>query len=130
LRGDSFTGTTRNFRLLRDYFNAEGNMDDPLAGSGAEFVFVAIDSGILPRGEEIGFRGDLEDAIADRLGSHHSGEAMGGACGTELSYIDLIIYDGARSLQHIRDVLIERGLPEGTGIHFFAKGNEGRRIFL
>ena len=58
LRGDVVTGTTMHSRLINDYLTAEGELEDPLVGTGADFVFVAFDAGILPKGDEAGARGE------------------------------------------------------------------------
>ena len=50
--------------------------------------------------------------------------------GHENFYIDLLLLDGDRSLQTVIKLLKEFDLPTGTAIHYFAKGNEGRRYFL
>ena len=129
-RCDTFSGITRNFRLIREYFRSDGEMEDPIEGTGAEFVYVSFTSEILPKGDEVGYRGGLEDDLAARLQRETSGEVLGGACGTEQSYIDVLIYDGDHSLALIHNFLVEQGLPPGTAIQFFASGNEGRRLFL
>jgi len=128
LRSDVFAGSTSHFRLVTEYIEAEGNYEDPLENTGAEFVFIALDSKILPKGNEIHFRAEIEDAIEESL--RDSGQLIGGASGVDYSYIDLLLFDGDRSLAIVKEVLLEQNLPEGTGIHFFAQGNEGRRIFL
>ncbi|MEM1442206.1 MAG: hypothetical protein AAGF67_07680, partial [Verrucomicrobiota bacterium] len=130
LRGDVIAGTAANMRLVREYQNAEGIFEDPLSGTGAEYVFVALDRTILPAGEEVDFRCDLEDAIDNSLRENHAGRTLGGASGTTSAYLDVLIYDRDRSMNLIEAILRERSLPEGTGIHFFASGNEGRRVFL
>ena len=130
LRADVFAGTTRNFMLIREFAEADGQMEDLIPDTGAEFVFITIDSKILPSGEEIAFRGSIEDKLEERLKADLSGDLLGGASGTNYSYIDLVIYDGDRSLKLIHETLVEKQLPSGTSIHFFAKGNEARRIVL
>ncbi len=129
-RGDVFVGSTRDFKLIREYLEAEGQLDDPIGGTGAEFCYVAIDAAILPKGGEMDFRGAIEDALEQRLHPVGSGQVLGGATGTNHCYIDLLLFDGARSLATVMEVLREQRLPTGTALHFFAKGNEGRRMFL
>ncbi len=130
LRSDTVTGTVRNMALINKYLNSHGEMEDELEGSGAEFVFVAFDSAVLPDGEETDFRAGIEDRLEDVLMKEKSGLILGGAIGRNLTYMDLLIFDGDRSLQLIKDELIRQELPAGTTIHFFASGNEGRRVIL
>jgi hypothetical protein len=63
LRGDIAIGQTRQPRLINEYLQAEGRLKDPLAGTGAEYVFVSFDQGILPKGKQVDARGAIEDAL-------------------------------------------------------------------
>ncbi len=130
LRGDVFVGSTANFSLIRDYGNAEGELDDPLKGTGADYIFVSFDNTILPKGNEAHARGEMEEALEVVLEPAASGRVFGGAYGTKNAYIDLMIYDGSNSLEIVKRVLRERKLPAGTEIHFFAKEKRGHRIVL
>jgi hypothetical protein len=130
LRADIITGTTSHMAIVNEYARAEGNMSDPLAGTGADFVFVAFDSGILPKGQEIDFRGGIEEALSRALEADKSGRVLGGACGKQNTYIDLLLFDGRSSLEIVRRVLAEGGLPSGTSINYFAKEKRGHRLVL
>ena len=129
-RGDIFVGTTSNFPLVTAYLDSEGELADPLDGTGADFVYVSIDASILPAGGQAAARGELEDALEEALQSDFSGMLLGGAHGTQNAYIDLMIFDGNESLAIVQRVLRERKLPAGTEIHFFAKEKRGHRIVL
>jgi hypothetical protein len=50
-RHDIIAGTTAHFRLVTDFSKAQGKLADPLAGTGADFVYVAFDASILPQGD-------------------------------------------------------------------------------
>ena len=50
--------------------------------------------------------------------------------GRKNAYIDLLIFDGAESLNLVRDVLLRQRLPASTTIRFFAKEKAGRVIPL
>ncbi len=130
LRSDTVAGTVCNMPLINEYLNSHGKMEDQIEGSGAEFVFVAFDSAILPDGEQTDFRAKIEDCLEDALVPEKSGRVLGGAIGNNLTYIDLLIFDGDHSLALIKEELIRQELPAGTTVHFFASGNEGRRIVL
>lgn len=130
LRGDIITGTTVHPRLLNEYLVAEGELSDPLAGSGADYVFVAFDMRILPKGQQVAVRGGIEDALDDNLRRNHSGRLLGGAFGVENAYIDLLLFDGEQSVEIVRRVLQEQNLPTGTAIHYFAKEKRGHRVVI
>jgi hypothetical protein len=121
LRGDIIIGQTIQPRLNGEYLKAEGRLKDPLAGTGADYIFVSFDVGILPEGKQVEARGVIEDALDGALRAEHRGRLLGGALGTKLAYIDLLIYDGAASLDIVRQILKELQLPAGTSINFFAE---------
>lgn len=129
-RADVIAGSTRHLTLLGEHLEAEGNMDDPLEGLGADFVFVQFDAAFLPEGEETAARGNIEDALEAALEAANAGITLGGAHGTRFAYVDLLLFDGERSLNLVRDVLVREGLPKGTAIEFFAKSQRTRRISL
>jgi hypothetical protein len=81
LRGDIVTGTTMHPRLINEYLNAEGELEDPLKGTGADYVFVAFDSRILPAGKEANARGEIEDTLDKALKASDGGRLLGGCLG-------------------------------------------------
>jgi hypothetical protein len=105
-------------------------LSDPLAGSGADYIFVSFDKSILPEKGEVAARDEIEDALGDALKAAFSGRVLGGAMGSNRAYIDLMLYDGSTSLEIVHRMLIEKKLPVGTEIHFFAKEKRGHRIVL
>jgi hypothetical protein len=109
---------------------AEGNLPDPLAGAGADYVFVSFDARILPDGKQSETRGVIEDALDDALRTAHSGRLLGGAHGLQFAYIDLLLFDGRNSLELVERVLREHKLPTGTTIKFFAQEKKGQTIVL
>ena len=129
-RGDIYTGTTSHYSLVKDYIDAEGELEDPLAGKGADFVYVAFDVSILPHGEQVAMRGRIEEALDVALKADVSGQVLGGATGRNFAYIDVLIFDGAASLTIMQRVLREQRLPAETTINFFAKQKRGRQIML
>ena len=130
LRGDIVIGTTANTKLVNQYLEANGQMDDPLADTGADYVFIAFDASFLPQGQEVAARGEIEDSLEAALRPESSGRLLGGALGRQNAYIDLLIYDGAESLRLIEQVIREKGLPSGTSINYFAHSKRGHRIVL
>ena len=101
LREDILTGTTRHLKLIQD-FPMETN---PLGKIGVEYVMVAIPMSLLPDGEQVAARGEVEDALEAALGRERSGEVLGGATGLENAYIDLVLYDAGRSRSLVKSVL-------------------------
>jgi hypothetical protein len=130
LRGDIIAGTTINDRLVNEYLAAKGDLSDPLAGTGADYVFISFDRKTLPAGEEVNARGRIEDALEQALTSQNLGRLVGGAMGTNHAYIDLMLFDGQRSLGTVVDVLKQRKLPGGFSINYFAKEKRGHRVVV
>jgi len=127
LRGDIITGGTTHPQLLNDYLKAADELEDPLKGTGADYVFVAFDARILPVGNQAHARGEIEDALDEALKASHSGRLLGGALGRENGYIDLLLLDGAASREIVMGVLRDRNLPAGSSVNYFAKEKRGHR---
>jgi len=130
LRDDVITGSTSNYRLIQEYLDAEGELSDPLAGTGADYVFVSFDAKFRPDGKQSEARGVIEDALAEAMKSDSNGRLLGGAFGTQNAYIDLLLFDGSNSLETVRRVLKDQNLPSGTSINYFAKEKRGHKIVL
>jgi hypothetical protein len=130
LRGDILVGQTANPNLIQDYLQNDGQLDDPLAGTGADYVFVAFPANFLPEGQQSEARGVIEDALSAALTAAQSGRLLGGAFGRQNAYLDLLLWDGQRSLELVTNVLREQNLPAGTAIHFFAQDKRGQRVVL
>ena len=130
LRGDIVAGTTVNFPLINQYTNAQGDMKDTLAGTGADYVFVTFAASILPPGLQVEIRAQIEDALDAALRSSASGRSLGGATGTMNAYIDLLLFDGPAGIEIIKSILREKGLPAGSSINYFAKEKRMCRIAI
>ena len=130
LRDDIFVGSTTLLDLLANYEDAEGDMEDPLAGTGADYVFVSIDAKFFPRGQEVETRDVIESALESALNSEQSGRILGRAFGTQFAYLDLMLFDGENSVKIVERVLREQNLPAGTAINFFAKERNKQRVEL
>lgn len=130
LRGDIVTGSTVHPRLINEYLAADGDLEDPLKGTGADYIFIAFDARVLPAGSEATARGEIEDALDQALEASTSGRVLGGAWGRTNAYIDLLLFDGPSSVETVLRVLRERALPEGSTINYFAKEKRGHRIVL
>jgi hypothetical protein len=129
-RGDLIILTTSVPLLLHEYMEAEGDLADPLEGTGADYIYVALEKGFFPQGRETEKRGELEDALDDALRPGGRGRVIGGGLGRDFGYVDLLIFDGARSLETVRSTLQNVPVPSGTMIEFFAREKRTHRIAL
>jgi hypothetical protein len=129
-RGDIFVGSTSVIRLIDEFMEADGQMKDPLAGTGADYVYIAFDASILPKGKEADGRGEIEDALTAVLEPAGSGRHVGGAMGRRFAYIDLLLFDGANSIALVLETLRRLRLPKGTSINYFAHEKRGHRVVL
>jgi hypothetical protein len=129
-RGDIIAGTTCNMTLLDEFLQSEDRLEDPLAQTGADYLFVKFDASILPEGKQVEVRAKIEDALQESLLAARSGRHLGGALGIRFAYIDLMIFDGGSSLDLIRETLCGQSLPKGTSVEFFAKVKRDQPIVL
>lgn len=118
LRKDIIAGTTRHFRLVRDYPLDE----NPLSELGAEFVMAVFPASRLVRGQEVDGRGKIEDALTEALKGGAAGEVLGGAIGLTNAYIDLALYDGSRSRKIVGEILDRCGLGGSWRLEPFVMG--------
>ena len=68
-------------------------------------AYIAIDSSVFPDGTQVEVRGKIEDALSEVLEKESSGRTLGGAYGSEHSYIDLLLFDGDNSRRIVETVL-------------------------
>lgn len=127
-RSDLITLSTVVPWLCHEYEKAEGRLEDPLAGTGADYLYLAIPRVFFPKGREVLKRGEVEDALDSALKGMTSGRCIGAGLGSERGYVDLLIFDGERSVEIILETLEAFDLPEGTTIEYFAKEKATNRI--
>lgn len=97
-RGDTLVGQTTISNVVFEFMENEGRLpEDPLEETGAEFIYIAIDSDVFPEGSQADVRGNIEDTLDEALEAERSGQVLGGAFGINQSYIELILFDGANS---------------------------------
>ena len=130
LRGDIIIATTRNSSLFEEYICSEGALEDPLAGTGADYLFITMDASQLPPAQRLEFREAVEASLDKRLKSDSNGRLLGNASSKCNSYIDLLIFDGVASINSVRSALEEQNVPPGTAINYFAREKRGHRIVL
>jgi hypothetical protein len=107
-RRDTVVGSSVIAGIVMDYIDNGGKLDeDPIAGTGAELVYIAIDGEVFPDGQQADVRGNIDGAISESLQTNVSGETLGGAFGVHESYIELLLFDGERSRE-----ILERTLSD------------------
>lgn len=95
LRYDVIIGSTCLDSIVADYYNDSTEIFDHVNSFGAQVVFIAFRNPDDTEGNDIlNLRHDIEDRISDEiLVPMKLGQVIGGASGTDNSYIDLIVYD-------------------------------------
>lgn len=119
-RSDTVAGATSNFRLLGDYFENSGQIEDPLEGTGASFVYLHLERPILPAGNEVDFRAEIEEKLDQQLRAQALGRVFGGATGVSGAYIDVLITDGQNSKAAIQEVMTSMGVGEHYSVENFS----------
>ena len=129
-RSDTIIGSTTHWKLIQEFLGAEGDLENPLLGLGAEYVYVEFPTSVLPQGEEATFRGEIADRIEDLLVQEATGHGIGGAFGAKNSYIDFLLFDPDRGLQIIQEEMAKLQLAGGSAIQFFASEKQNQTIVI
>lgn len=129
-RGDLMTLNTSVPNLFRDHRKGKGQLEDPLADSGADYLYLSIPKCYFPKGEELDKRAELEDAMESALAPCGSGKCTGGGLGVDHCYVDLLIFDGNRSIGIIMKALEPFQLPKGSTLEYFAIEKRNKRLNL
>lgn len=129
-RSDLLTLTTATPVLFQEHREAKGKLKDPLENTGADYLYVSIPKDFFLPGQEVDMRYKLQASLDAVLGSQASGRCIGGGMGLQQVYVDLLVFDGQRSLDLIVDTLRTGNFPKGTTIDYFAKEKAGNRIRL
>lgn len=119
LRSDVFTISSSYPDLVLEYLNRGGAMEDPVEENGATFVFLDIPRSFFPAGEETHLRGEIEDAINERLTVAASGALIGGSAGQLAMYSDFVLFDSNTSVEIIRQAMVDLKLPSGSSLNYF-----------
>lgn len=123
-RSDTKFGNTCNMQLVGDYFESRGDHPNLLAGSHADYVYISFPTCLLPAGEEINFRTEIEDELNKLLIENKTGRCIGSAFGSEKNYLDFIIFDGSQSLEILINGTLNSKIPSGCEVHFWASENK------
>lgn len=130
-RFDTISGMSGCWPTLLNFLEDPDQFADPFREFHAEWVYLSFPTSILPRGSEVDARETMAEAIADALAAEHGGIMLGGSLGTNRACIDLLIFDGQRSQQIIRDAARKAGLPADTRLEYLdaKERHRGRPLF-
>ncbi|MDE6755032.1 MAG: tetratricopeptide repeat protein [Muribaculaceae bacterium] len=107
LRFDVITGSTCLDSLVSEYYRDSTEMFDHINSFGAGAIFIAFPNGD-EENEIVSLRHEIEDRITDEiLEPMNLGQVIGGATGTDNSYIDLLVYDAYAFLENVIPLLKE-----------------------
>lgn len=119
-RGDTIVGTTCIPRIVFDFLENDGRLsEDPLEGTGAEFVYIAVDGTVFPDGQQVDVRSNIEDTIKDALRQQSCGRSLGGAFGSSASYIEFLLFDADNGRRIIQETLTDLQLAGRSRIESF-----------
>ncbi|MBC8291328.1 MAG: hypothetical protein H8E37_13585 [Planctomycetes bacterium] len=120
-RGDTIVGTTCIPNVIFEFLENEGQLsEDPLEGTGAEFVYIAVDGSVFPDGDQVDVRSNIEDTINEALAKESSGRSLGGAFGAGESYVEFLLFDSENGRRIIEDTLQDLQLGGRSRIESFA----------
>lgn len=120
-RGDTIVGTTCIPHVIFEFLENDGRLsEDPLEGTGAEFVYIAVDGSVFPDGEQVDVRSNIEDTISEALEKESCGRSLGGAFGADESYVEFILFDSENGRRIIEDTLKDLQLAGRSRIESFA----------
>lgn len=119
-RSDIFAGFSLYPQLVFEFANNGGPVEeDPVAGTGAEFVFLSIDSSILAHENAVDAREKIQLELENRL--KDSALFTGAATGMSSSYLDLLLFDGDVSRRLIRKGLDALNIGDHCELSSFTK---------
>lgn len=109
LRYDVIVGSTCLDSIVADYYNDSTDIFDHVNSFGAQVAFIAFPNPDDIDGSDIlNLRHDIEDRISDEiLEPMKLGQVIGGAAGTDSSYIDLIVYDLMTFIHAVKPLLAQ-----------------------
>ncbi|MCO8122714.1 hypothetical protein NHH03_13280 [Stieleria sp. TO1_6] len=121
LRGDTIAGTTCIPGLAFELIDEGGRLnEDPLQDTGASLAYLQIDGAVFPDGDQAAVRHNIEEALDEALEGQQLGRTLGGAAGTESSYIDLLLIDGDQSRAAVEQTMERLSLNDRYRWHSFA----------
>lgn len=116
---DMFVGKAMNADLWQNAHLAIPFCSERYSRCGEVFCYLKTDGSEGLAGEAFHDKGDIEDALDDRLRRENLGCFVGGGTGLRYSYVDLALVDVARAAPSIRAVLQEGGLTRRSWIEFY-----------
>ena len=119
-RQDTIAGSSIIPRVVCEFIDQSPLPQPPLLGTGAELIYLVLDSEMFPEGQETEVRANIEDALDDALLKHASGRLVGGAFGIRETYVDLLLLDGNHSRQIVKQTMEELQLSDRFRVEKFA----------
>lgn len=108
LRFDVIVGSTCLESIVTDYYNDSCDLFDHINSFGAQAIYITYQNDENNENDIVHFRHDIEDRISEEiLEPMNLGLVIGGATGTDCSYIDLLVYDLPAFIKKIRPLLKE-----------------------
>lgn len=127
LRQDIIAGASGCMPLLKAYAAGDTQLMDTLQQQGCSAGFLAYNHTGRPRQSWIELRAQLEQQLAQA--AQHSGVLLGGAVGTEFSYLDFLIFNLPEFLETATSCLAPYKL-DGLSFHLFRRDAMGVSLCL
>jgi hypothetical protein len=119
-REDVIAGVTSNIRILDDQECLE-----VMKKNGAEYLYIMIDNSFSEISDIVRQRGFIEDALDSSLSGKQEGWVVGGATGLLNSYLDILVFDGDRSIHTIMETLKAKYPGLKGELRFFSRTKAG-----
>ncbi len=116
---DMFVGKAMNVELWQNAHSAVPFRSARYSRCGEVFCYLKIDGSEGLTGEAFQDKGDIEDALDERLRLENLGCFVGGGTGLRYSYVDLALVDVTRAVPSIRAVLQGGGLTRRSWLEFY-----------
>ncbi len=95
-----------------------------------QFLFLKIDGSEGLEGSSFGDRSEIEDTLNAALHADACGCVIGGGTGLRYSYVDLAAVDVANTIEVVRRVGVNGGLPARSWIQFYDPSMAGEWVGL
>lgn len=115
---DLLVASARDVELWKSMHSQIAFHSQRYSGCKETFAFAKMELDTRRRGKEPEDRGEIEDALNDRLEADRLGVCVSGGTGLRYSYIDLALTDLDRGVEKARRVLSKLNVPERSWILF------------
>lgn len=115
---DLLVASARDVELWKAMHSHISFHSQRFSGCKETFAFVKMELDRRRRGKEAEDRGEIEDALNERLEADRLGVCVSGGTGLRYAYIDLALTDLERGVEKARRVLSKLNVPERSWIQF------------